>query len=251
MKTKKSMMTGILTAAIIMSFVVLSCSKTSDSIAPEESSNPVLKETVLRGEFELYRFEAVVNCLDTFPLEELSQGEIAAINLMREEELLARDVYLFAGELYTIPVFNNISNSEEQHAYLVKLLIDRYELPDPAENHQNGIFVNQELQAAYDQLTDLADNSLIEALTAGATIEDLDIFDLQDLLNNVIDNQDITWVFENLERGSRNHMRAFYGNLVFRGATYTPQYISQEYFDQIISSPHEPGMGACGCLTSD
>jgi hypothetical protein len=251
MKTKKRMILGTLTAIIVTSMVMFSCSKTSDPISTDEPSNPVLKEIVLSGGYAPYPYQLITNCLDTFPIEELSYGEIEALELMREEELMAKDVYIFASALYAVPIFNNISKSEEQHTSMVKLLLDRYELPDPAENHQSGIFVNQNLQVAYNQLTALASTSLIDALTAGATIEDLDLYDLQELLANVIDNQDITWVFGNLERGSRNHLRSFYGNLVFRGSTYTPQYISQEYFDQIISTPHEAGLAGCGCLTAE
>jgi hypothetical protein len=250
MKTKEKWIVRSLAGIMVMSIVMWGCSKAADSSAPDET-NSVLKETVLQGQYEPYRLEAVVSCIDTFPYEDLSEGEIQALLKMREEELLAQDVYTYAAGLYKPPIFGNIAGSESQHTYMVKLLLDKYEIPDPGTDHQQGVFVDQELQEAYDQLTGLADDGLIEALTAGATIEDMDIFDLQQLLENVIDNQDITWVFDNLHRGSRNHLRSFYGNLVFRGATYTPQYISQEYFDEIVNSPHEQGFGGCGCLSSN
>ncbi|MBK7258215.1 MAG: DUF2202 domain-containing protein [Ignavibacteriae bacterium] len=54
---------------------------------------------------------------------------------------------------------------------------------------------------------------------------------------------DITCVYQNLERGSRNHMRAFVKNLAAGGASYTPQYISQTEFDAIIASGTERGRG--------
>ncbi len=250
MKTKKRFFVLSLSAMIILSLTFLSCSKTTDESTPDAVTSELKETILLTGGFELSPMASIMNCMDTFPYEELSEEEVAALFLMREEELLAKDVYTFAYALYPIPIFHNISKSETQHTEMVKLLIDKYELPDPGEGHQDGVFVNQELQAAYYELTDLADNSLIDALTAGATIEDLDIFDLQHLLEEVVDNQDITWVFDNLQRGSRNHMRAFYRNLVFRGASYTPQYISQEYFDEIINSPHETGFGGCGCLST-
>ncbi|HNS17808.1 MAG TPA: DUF2202 domain-containing protein [Bacteroidales bacterium] len=250
MKTKKSFFSYFLSGLAIMSLAVLGCSKTADVSTPERTAAELKQTILLTGLFEPIPMESADNCIDDFPFEELSEEEVEALMLMREEELLARDVYVFAYALYPIPIFNNISKSETQHTGMVKLLIEKYELPDPGEGHQPGVFVNQDLQAAYNELTDLADNSLIEALTAGATIEDLDIFDLHHLLEESIDNLDISWVFENLERGSRNHMRAFYRNLVFRGAGYTPQYISQEYFDEIIGSDHEPGFGGCGCMNT-
>ncbi|MDD5507488.1 MAG: DUF2202 domain-containing protein [Bacteroidales bacterium] len=250
MKTKKNFFTLILPALILSGLAILGCSKTADVSTPDAVSSELKDPILLTGNFEQSPTGSVINCIDAFPYEELSAEEVEALLYMREEELLAKDVYTLAYALYPIPIFNNISKSETQHSTMVKYLIDKYELTDPGENHQPGVLINKELQVASNELTDLADNSLIDGLTAGATIEDRDIFDLQNLLENVVDNQDITWVFENLERGSRNHLRAFYRNLVFRGADYTPQYISQEYFDEIINSEHEPGFIGCGGLST-
>jgi hypothetical protein len=80
----------------------------------------------------------------------------------------------------------------------------------------------------------------------GATIEHLDIFDLESLLL-VVDNQDITLVFNNLMRGSRNHLRSFYANILRSGGTYEPRYISVAEFEEIINTPHEPGNGSSTC----
>ena len=181
------------------------------------------------------------NCLsDTLPYEELSEAETDALTVMREEELLAHDVYVFLSELYTIPVFSNISRSELQHSNAIAGLLVKYSLPDIAADHQPGVFVNQDLQSLYNVLTAQGEISLTEALKVGATIEDLDIKDLMDL-REAIDNQDIGIVFANLTKGSRNHLRSFSTLLSRRGVTYIPQFISQELYDQIINSPHERG----------
>jgi hypothetical protein len=74
----------------------------------------------------------------------------------------------------------------------------------------------------------------------GATIEDLDIFDLNNWLTKV-DNQDIQFVYQNLNKGSRNHMRSFYGQVVNAGGTYTAQFITQAELDAIINSTNETG----------
>jgi hypothetical protein len=48
-------------------------------------------------------------------------------------------------------------------------------------------------------------------------------------------------VYDNLLRGSRNHLRAFMKVLVQQGGSYVPQYISQAEFDAIVNSPVETG----------
>ena len=56
-----------------------------------------------------------------------------------------------------------------------------------------------------------------------------------------IDNADILLVYDNLLRGSRNHLRAYTKTLVQQGGSYTPQYISRAEFDAIVNSPMETG----------
>jgi hypothetical protein len=119
-------------------------------------------------------------------------------------------------------------------------LLTKYNLPDPIGDNKAGEFSNTKLQELYNQLTAQGSTSLADALKVGATIEDLDIFDLETALTE-INSQDIRTVYENLNRGSRNHLRAFYSNLVSRGETYVPQYISQTAFDSIVSRSKESG----------
>jgi len=48
-------------------------------------------------------------------------------------------------------------------------------------------------------------------------------------------------VYENLLKGSRNHLRAFASTLERYGVTYTPQFLSQEEYEEIVGSPMETG----------
>jgi hypothetical protein len=229
-----------LVVAMIGSMQLGSCSKDTAedyTVITDESAASIEK---LAAEALL-----VDSCINALPVEPLSEAEIDALNFMREEELLAKDVYVMLYSIYNVPVFNNISKSETQHAQAVGTLMVKYGLPDPALNHVAGVFVNADLQALYTSLVAQGSTTLISAFTVGATIEDLDIKDLQNQITTDIDNQDILFVFGNLERGSRNHMRAFNRQLTAQGVTYTPQFISQESFDQIISTPNETGTGVC------
>lgn len=174
------------------------------------------------------------------PKSPLNEEEKKGLILMREEEKLARDVYTTLGDTWGIPIFYNISRAEQVHTDAVKALLDRYDIEDPVKNDATGIFTSPELAKLYKELTDKGSKSLMDALEVGATIEDLDIKDLNELLSKT-DNEDITVTYKNLNKGSRNHMRAFTRQLYNRGENYQPQFISQAEFNSIINSQHERG----------
>jgi hypothetical protein len=154
---------------------------------------------------------------------------------MREEEKLARDVYITLNELWNRRVFGNISGSEQRHMDAIKTLIDRYQLDDPVGVDSLGMFKNKTLQELYNKLIEQGSVSLIEALKVGALIEEIDILDIQNELNEQVDNQDINFVYSNLLKGSYNHLRAFVRNLNRTGVIYIPQKLSENEYLSIIS----------------
>ena len=164
---------------------------------------------------------------------ELSTEESEALLYMREEEKLAHDVYVAMYAQWSLPIFQNISQSEQAHTEAVKALLDRYGLDDPASS-EIGVFTNPDLQALYRELTARGSQSLAEALKVGAAIEEIDILDLPSHLAQA-DNADIQQVFNNLLNGSYNHLRAFVSTLNTQtGETYQPQYLSAEAYQAII-----------------
>ncbi len=173
--------------------------------------------------------------VESLPTESISSAESAGLLYMREEEKLARDVYITLYKKWGTQIFSNISRSEEVHTNAVKSLLSKYKIADPVTNDEIGVFKNRELADLYKQLTDQGSVSLEEALKVGATIEDLDIKDLNNYIKDT-DNQDINLVYNNLKRGSENHMRAFVAQLEAKGGSYTPQYISEEEYTAIIGS---------------
>ncbi len=178
--------------------------------------------------------------IDSLPYQELSPEEESGLLKMREEEKLARDVYQALFAKWGITVFRNISTAEQRHMDAVKALLDKYGLQDPVTDPTPGVFTNPELQQLYDTLVQQGSVSMSAALQVGATIEDLDIKDLYDLLDQT-DNTDIQLVYQNLAKGSRNHLRAFVSLLTANGDTYEAQFLSQEQIDAIVSSPRERG----------
>ena len=251
-KLKRNLILVILLTGGLLAFSECTKESTNDGMQSQattksiEETNSTLDESIpdVSSTATLTPF-CSYTCITSLPVEPLSASEITSLNTMREEELLARDVYVALYSLYKIPVFNNISKAETQHTEAVKTLLLKYSLPDPAVNHVAGTFVNADLQALYTSLVAQGSTSLIGGFTVGATIEDLDINDLHNHILVDVDNQDILFVYNNLEKGSRNHLRSFYRLLKVKGVTYTPQYIALEYFSQIISTPHETGPVVC------
>ena len=169
--------------------------------------------------------------------DQVSEDENFGLVYMREEEKLARDVYLTLFEMDNNRVFYNISRAEQQHMDQLLTLLDKYKIADPSLE-DIGVFSNEELQQLYNDLIQQGSESEIAALLVGATIEDLDISDLDNFKAESSDPE-IIQVYESLTCGSRNHMRAFIKQLDILGVAYTPQFISQEEFDEIIANEQE------------
>ncbi len=82
-----------------------------------------------------------------------------------------------------------------------------------------------------------------DALHVGATKEDLDILDIYEMIEHATSIEDVTSVYENLSKGSRNDFRSFVGQFALfdEDYVYKAQYLSQEEVDEIIDSPMKTG----------
>lgn len=180
------------------------------------------------------------NQIANLPIETLSIEERDGLIMMREEEKLAHDVYITLYEKWGVNIFSNIAKSELTHTESVRYLLERYNIEDPVKENTVGVFSNQVFSDLYANLVARGQESLTAALIVGATIEDLDIKDLNELSAEV-DNKDILEIYANLTRGSRNHLRSFSKQLAKQGETYSAQYLSQEEVNDILNSSQERG----------
>ncbi|MCB1672316.1 MAG: DUF2202 domain-containing protein [Pseudomonadales bacterium] len=142
----------------------------------------------------------------------LTPDERNDLLLMREEEKLARDVYLALDETWHATVFSSITESEQRHMDAVLNLLNFFGIPDPAAGNAAGVFSNSELQELYHLAVDYGGQSLVAALEVGVYIEQTDIEDLQNAIARTSWNN-IARVYSNLLRGSTNHLAAFTNNL--------------------------------------
>lgn len=175
-----------------------------------------------------------VTNVSSYPAQNLSRDEIEAILYMREEEKLARDVYLTLYNLTGLQIFDNIAKSEQTHMDMVLGLIEKYNLTDPVAGMGVGEFNSTEMQDLYEKLVAQGSKSEVDALKVGALIEEIDIKDLDEWLERT-DNEDVKVVFESLREGSENHLRAFTRILSNRyGVTYEPQVLSKDEYESIV-----------------
>lgn len=152
------------------------------------------------------------NVTDTLPAGELSDAQKEGLVFMVEEEKLARDLYEYLYAKRDLTIFSNIAKSEQQHMDSVIELLEKYDLDYSTSLETRGSFENAELQSLYDTLTVRGEASIVEALEVGKLIEEVDIEDLEGLVTEDIP-EDLKVVYDNLLKGSYNHLSGFTNQL--------------------------------------
>jgi len=216
---------------LIISFALAISEAALSKVPSELLTEPCVPDTSKSAQAQGRCNNIAVNDIPSSPL---SEAERQGLIFMREEEKLAHDVYVALGEVWDIPIFKNISRSESTHMEAVLGLLDKYKIGDPVREMKPGEFANPDFTKLYQTLVNQGNNSLIEALKAGALIEETDIADLQERIK-LSDNEDLKMVYTNLLQASHRHIRAYCRNLASRDATYVPQRLSQQEFDEILS----------------
>lgn len=195
---------------------------------------------------------------DTDSSRTLDFNEQTHLVFMCEEEKLARDVYITLGTQYPgAKVFGNIDDSEERHKCSVADMLTKYAVANPSTNDNVGVFTGEDygwyFTEKYAALIKRGSVSALEALYVGAFIEELDMLDINQCpkvivetdngINDVsecgkvyTDNPDIQRLYESLLEGSKNHLRAYVGDIetVIGDGNYVAQVLTQEQVDAIL-----------------
>lgn len=193
----------------------------------------------------------------------LDATEASHLTFMREEEKLARDVYLQFAEWYPEqPVFSRIaSRSEQTHTDTMRDILELYNIEDPNPDTNDfpdslGVFTGEEwgwyFTEKYTQLTEAGLDSELDALYVGAFIEELDMYDIAECPQVMHDNEGIKYpdpcglnyteesalinAYRTLLDGSEHHLRAYVGKIesVEGYCTYGAQYLTQEEVNAIL-----------------
>lgn len=166
----------------------------------------------------------------------LSAAERDGLVWMREEEKLAHDVNVALARRWGNGPFANVAAAESTHTDAVRLLIDRYGVADPTVGTSAGTYGNPTFGRLYEELVTTGSASYVDGLKVGARIEEIDIQDLKERASALTD---LAMVYDNLERGSRNHLRAFVRQLKRQGVEYAPTHLSKFEYEAIISGDIE------------
>lgn len=176
-------------------------------------------------------------------LQPLTAAETDTLLFVREEEKMARDVYLTLYDKWGQQVFENIATrSEQQHMDTMKLLIDSLGLTDPVVSDAVGDFTNTTIDGLYGQLVARGFTSYADALATGAFIEEFDINDLQEAIDETMDGTSqlaVIQAYTNLMCGSRNHLRSFVNLIELTGVDYQAQVLPQSEVDLIMNTAAE------------
>jgi hypothetical protein len=188
----------------------------------------------------------------------LDANETIHLVFMREEEKLARDVYIVLSTLYPdSPVFGNIDDSEQRHTDAVKEKLRQYNIEDPNTNDNVGVFTGAEygwyFSEKYEELVARGALSEFDALYVGAFIEELDMLDINQCPKVIIEtrpditevsecgkvytnNPDIHRLYDNLLEGSEHHLAAYVRKIeaVTGEGSYQAQVLPQEQLDRIL-----------------
>lgn len=133
----------------------------------------------------------------------------SALTFSREEERMARDLYAALADTYDgARPFSMVTNSEDRHFDAVGVLLERYDVTDPAAGKAAGTYSVPAIQALYDGWLAEGRTSLEAAYRVGVELEQRDIADLEKSIAADLP-ADVDTVLGQLLKGSRNHLAAY------------------------------------------
>ncbi len=208
-------------------------------------------------------FAALVAPVPSVMAAPLDNGETHHLVFMREEEKLARDVYMTMQDLYpNEAVFANIGdNSEQTHTDTVRDMLEKHNIADPNPDANLlpdaiGVFTGDDygwyFTEKFDLLTNWGAQSVLDALYVGAFIEELDMLDIIGCPKVIVetdngigagqcgleytDEADLQTMYTHLVDGSKDHLRSYVKNIenVIGEGNYVAQVLTQEEVDAIL-----------------
>ncbi len=154
-----------------------------------------------------------------------------SVEHMIEEERLAVELYQMLAKVWDQPIFKEILAEEKVHLVRVQRLGKKYHVEESQREY--GEYLDQNLQNLFNGFRIRANASEKEALLVAAEFEERDIVDLQKYFNTT-DNADLIITYEFLLEEAKDHLRIIYKVLSEKGINYTPVYMHEDYFNEIV-----------------
>lgn len=168
---------------------------------------------------------------DASPSVSAASADLAnVLQLAREEERLARDLYKVLADTYNGAVpFSHITLSEQRHFEAIGVLLERHHITDPSVGKAAGTYADPTLQTNYNTWLAQGKDSLDKAYDVGVAVERADIADLKSSINTVTD-ADANQVLTHLLTASQHHLTAYQG--AANGTTVGPGQGMQQRMNQ-------------------
>ena len=147
---------------------------------------------------------------DVSPSVSAASADLATVlQLAREEERVARDLYKVLADTYNGAVpFSRITLSEQRHYEAIGVLLQRHHVTDPSVGKAAGTYADPTLQTNYNTWLAQGKVSLDKAYEVGVAVEKADIADLTSSINTVTD-ADVNQVLTHLLTASQHHLTAY------------------------------------------
>ena len=144
----------------------------------------------------------------------LTEDQKDRLYFIYQEEKVARDVYIYANEVYPDEgTFASIKHSEQRHIDAAEKLCINYGIDLSAIDESEsgyGEFDDDYLQALYQSQIDLIDGGdLLAAVKVGLAVENVDIGTLTESIESMDMPDDVIRTYEILREGSYNHRESF------------------------------------------
>lgn len=184
-----------------------------------------------------YDYLSPTSLLASYDAEPLSINEVQSLIRVVWAEKLLHDLAYELGERYDLVYMKDIARSEQTHLDAMNSLFVRYELSSRLVGYSRGEYGDAAMKTYYDSLLlkAMESESLALVQMQRGLESDLEILESD---RGLIDNKDVGLVYDNLMRGTRNHMRVLHRKMVAMGAKYEPTMVKADYLE-LVNSPSE------------
>ena len=172
--------------------------------------------------------------------ENLTKKEKWALLFILEEEKMIRDLSYNFSDKYEDKIFEDIYKAENSHIDPVQKIVRDYNLDDPSSKKDVGEFHNPQIRMIYDELLKQGQKDKVSAYKALLQALERNISNLNENIDKT-DKDGILFLFRNLRRSSKNHMKSLLNKINSQGENYQPAHLSKPKLNSIKESEIDSG----------